>query len=336
MIKNIKTILAKLKKAKTVKTNGRRREQIQFYFIVIYKDQKLSIGLIGSSNRSHDLVDDLIIDIKQLIVDKQYVRDTEKLSNMIEELTNLLSIENNIREDSDIPVILLLDSVNFSIMQLDNKNTFNGLTTIRESLIENHKEDVFRLSPFIESDTLFDIFAYEGINNEKINIQYTSKRYITSWIETLRKINKKVAYIGSCNIPILLDLMSKEKKGFLLFDIGKSKSKIFVVDNQQNILEHPFPYGFQQFMREGVVDETRLIKQFTSRLNSDFTSGGNNYDVVYVAGITKINTTNLNGKQYKCLTTIHKKELARCKKNDKITMTEENFRTICILTKELL
>ena len=169
-------------------------------------------------------------------------------------------------------------------MQLDNKNTFNGLTTIRESLIENHKEDVFRLSPFIESDTLFDIFAYEGINNEKINIQYTSKRYITSWVETLRKINKKVAYIGSCNIPILLDLMSKEKKGFLLFDIGKSKSKIFVVDNQQNILEHPFPYGFQQFMREGVVDETRLIKQFTSRLNSDFIGGNNT--MLLIVGIT--------------------------------------------------
>ena len=90
MIKNIKTILAKLKKAKSVKTNGPRREQIQFYFIVIFKDQKLSISLISSSNRSHDLVDDLIIDIKQLVVDKQYVRDTEKLSNIIDELTNLL------------------------------------------------------------------------------------------------------------------------------------------------------------------------------------------------------------------------------------------------------
>ena len=81
---------------------------------------------------------------------------------MIDELTNLLSIENNIKEDLDIPIILLLDSINFSIMQFDNKNTFNGLTTIRESLVENHKEEVFRLSPFIESDTLLDIFAYEG------------------------------------------------------------------------------------------------------------------------------------------------------------------------------
>ena len=104
--------------------------------------------------------------------------------------------------------------------------------------------------------------------------------YITSWIDTLRKVNKKVAYIGSCNIPILLDLMRNEKKGFLLFDVGKSKSKIFVVDNQQNVLEYPFPYGFQQFMREGVLDETRLIKQFTSRLNSDFVSEGNNKDVI--------------------------------------------------------
>ena len=152
----------------------------------------------------------------------------------------------------------------------------------------------------------------------------------------MRKVNKKVAYIGSCNIPILLDLMRNEKKGFLLFDVGKSKSKIFVVDNQQNVLEYPFPYGFQQFMREGVLDETRLIKQFTSRLNSDFVSEGNNKDVIYVAGINKMNTTSLNGKQYKCLTTLHKRELARCKRNDKITMTEESFRTICILTKELL
>ena len=134
---------------------------------------------------------------------------------MIDELTNLLSIENNIKEDLDIPIILLLDSINFSIMQFDNKNTFNGLTTIRESLVENHKEEVFRLSPFIESDTLLDIFAYEGIDRNKINIQFTSKMYITSWIDTLRKVNKKVAYIGSCNIPILLDLMRNEKKGFL-------------------------------------------------------------------------------------------------------------------------
>ena len=65
MIKNIKTILAKLKKAKSVKINGPRREQIQFYFTVIFKDQNI-ISLISSSNRSHDLVDDLIIDIKQL------------------------------------------------------------------------------------------------------------------------------------------------------------------------------------------------------------------------------------------------------------------------------
>ena len=335
-IDNFKDYLSSLS-ASRIKNNGKRNnKKVQFYFTVIFKDQQLFIGLVKSSSNSQDLIDDLVLDVDQLVVDRQFVRDTARLSKMLEDLINLLSIENNLKNDIDVPVILLLDSVNFSIMQLTIKNTFRGLTTIRDSLLENSKDEVYSMSPFIETDTVFDILSYEGIKDDKVNIQFTSKKYINSWVETLRKIGRKVAYIGSCNIPILLKLMNIEKKGFLLFEIGQSKSKIFDIDSNKNVLEYPFPYGYQQFVRDGNVDGERLIKQVNSRVESEFLSERDNREVIYVSGLTKLENLNANGKRYKCITGLLKKELARCKKNDKISMSRTNFRTICFLAEDLV
>ena len=82
-------------KDKNVKTNSQRGELFNF-ICGNFQNQKLSISLVGSSKKSYELIDDLIIDINQLVVDRQY--GTRKLSNMIDELTNLLSIENNIKK----------------------------------------------------------------------------------------------------------------------------------------------------------------------------------------------------------------------------------------------
>lgn len=335
-IDKFKNHFSLLSTSRIQRTGKGNNKKVQFYFTVIFKDQQLFIGLVKSSSNSQDLIDDLVLDVDQLVVDRQFVRDTARLSKMLEDLINLLSIENNLKNDMDVPVMLLLDSVNFSIMQLTIKNTFRGLTTIRNSLLENSKDEVYSMSPFIETDTVFDILSYEGIKDDKVNIQFTSKKYINSWVETLRKTGKKVAYIGSCNIPILLKLMNIEKKGFLLFDIGQSKSKIFDVDNNKNVFEYPFPYGYQQFVRNGNVDGERLIKQFNSRVESEFLSERDDREVIYVSGLTKLENLNANGKRYKCITGLLKKELARCKKNDKISMSRTNFRTICLLTEDLV
>lgn len=335
-IEKIKTFLSSIRKPREGTVVVRKGESTQFYFTVMFKDQKLFIGLVKSSAKSYELIEDLTVDVDQHVVDKQYVRDTEMLSKILYDLINLISIENKLQDDIDAPIILLLDALNFSIVQLANKNTFNGLTTIRESLLKNSKSDIYDMSPFIESDTVFDIFAYEGINSEKINLQFTSKKYINSWADTLRKSGKRVAFLGSYNIPILLELMRIEKKEFLLFDIGTSKSKVFHVDNLRNITEYPFPYGYQQFIREGSIDEVKLIKQITSRIQSDRLSGKIVNELIYISGLTNFEDTRMNSRQYKLLSTLLKKELARCKKNDKISMPEVNFRIISLLTRELL
>jgi hypothetical protein len=336
ILEKSKTFLSSIKELRERSATIKKGEKSQFYFTVIYKDQKLFIGLVKSTVKSYDLIDDLTIDVEQVVVDKQYVRDTESLAKILYDLINLLTIENNLQDDLDIPIILLLDSVNFSIMQYTNKSNFSGLTSVKDSLLKNNKNDIYNLSPYIESDTVFDIFAYEGINNDKMNIQFTSKKHISSWVDTLRKIEKKIAFIGSSNIPILLELMKIEEQEFFLFDVGTSKSKIFYIDKQKSITEYPFPYGYQQFIREGSIDGERLIKQITTRIKDDLLSEKNGNELIYISGLTNSEDPKLNSKRYKWLATLFKKELTRCKKNAKISMPEVNFRIISILTKELL
>ena len=125
-------------------------------------------------------------------------------------------------------------------------------------------------------------------------------------------------------------------QNFSLSNFDQLFQKIFDIDSNKNVLEYPFPYGYQQFVRDGNVDGERLIKQVNSRVESEFLSERDNREVIYVSGLTKLENLNANGKRYKCITGLLKKELARCKKNDKISMSRTNFRTICFLTEDLV
>ena len=101
-IDNFKDYLSALS-ASRIKNNGKgNNKKVQFYFTVIFKDQQLFIGLVKSTSNSQDLIDDLVLDVDQLVVDRQFVRDTARLSKMLEDLINLLSIENNLKNNKTL------------------------------------------------------------------------------------------------------------------------------------------------------------------------------------------------------------------------------------------
>ena len=308
----------------------------QYYTGVIFKDQLLSVGLIQRGDKSWKLIDNITVEIKQLVVDSQNVRDTKALSKTIKELSDLLVFENGKENEGEIPIILLLDSAKFNFAQLRYESEVTGLTTIKESILSKHKSDIYDKSPYIENDTVFDIFSYNEFKNSIINLQFGSKKYVKSWVETIRDIEKKIAYIGSCNLPHLLTLLQAEKGIFMFYEIGKFKSKIYKVDEYQNIEEYPFPYGYQQFKQGEVVDSRKLLDQIDSRVKAENICRGRNDITTYFAGIPSLKSKDATKNKRTPITGLFKKELEYYGKSDNETFTEEMFKSLFITMEAVL
>ena len=232
-------------------------DQSQLFIAIAFRDQSLYIYLVSDSTRQFTVIDFMELKIPSLVIGQDQVLRTEELAETISDAVEVFSHEYNARRSlDDIPALILLEPCKFDIGCVNLSEKLTNYSEAKKQINDKAKYEVFAQSPFIQDDTAYEPFTISNnIDNiTKLNIMYTSERFLRSWSNVVEAVGLKMAYIGSSSSPLLLNLAEANNQPCIMIDVQRLASRIYCINGKVDpIIELKFPYGYMQFMSEGNI-----------------------------------------------------------------------------------
>lgn len=230
-------------------------EKSQTFIVIAYRDQELCIYLAEYSPKQFTVLNFINLKIPSLVIGEDQVLRTNELAEIISDAIEVFAFENKIGSSlNEIPAIVLLEPSKFDIDCINLRETERYSEAISQ-IDDQAMYKIFEKSPFIQDDTSFEIFtiAEEFYKLNKINIMYSSKKFLKSWSNVVEAVGVKTAYIGSASSPLLMDLAESNNCPCILLDMQKLNSKIYCINGKKDpiIIELKLPYGYMQFTSGG-------------------------------------------------------------------------------------
>ena len=280
--------------------NANRGMHSQTFLVIIYRDQELYIYLVRDTTKSLAILNFIKLRVASLVIGTDQVLRINELAETISDVIEVFIHESNAgRSINELPTIVMLEPSKFDIGYVNlDATTYSEAV---EDLDDKTMYDIFAKSPYIQDDTLYEPFTVSNDFGDggKLNIMYSSKRFLTSWANVVEEIGLKMAYIGSSSSPILLDIAEKYNNPYILLDMQRLSSKIYCINgSKEPIIELKFPYGYMQFISsENSVSCERLrVRLFATIKQSNVPSVFKTAKVILTGLPSSVQTTSLKTK----------------------------------------
>ncbi len=212
------------------RTGNSNKDKVYSYIFrcIYYSDYTLSVAKVTQEQSKATIESVLKIPLPGNIVNDGMVQDSEDMSKIILDMSIALGIK-------DAPVILLLPSSLFKLY------TFNSSDLISKTILDPL---IRAKSPYLPIET---IIKNEDLNNKfktLSRVMYVQKKLITSWLNTLEKLNSPIVCLTT-HAPHILDMLSKKdtETNTILCDIELSNTTIFINKKEGEVISRKLPYG---------------------------------------------------------------------------------------------
>ena len=244
-------------KQKTLK-NIRNKQDIEIKngntIIFLFSNQVLTAVNLHSDKQiqSQDVI---TITISSQVASKNKIIDAIQFGETIADIAEVFNNRNkNVRMEAETPCIFFIESDKFHITEYDKATLELGaeINTTKSHIVDH-------LSPYVPSDSYCEILDLRTkINSpnkeQKNNLVFASKSYLTSWTDAIRHSKLLAAYIGPIISPIIYKHARDNDLKNIYIVLEKLSARIYHIEDF-TAYQYSLPFGTAQLCNNSDQEE---------------------------------------------------------------------------------
>ena len=223
-----------------------------FNFISIYyAENNLMISRNIETKKGIKIEKDISINIPGDIIDGDKVLNFESLVKIIQDIISVIG-------NNQLPLFLILSSKFYKCKTFSKKEL---------AVSKNINAKLILMSPFVEENTTLRIKDESNIDSqESINVVFSRKDIIQSWVKVLSKLENPKIGISNGYLELTESYLKidSESDSFIIADVDALSTTLFFKNKNSYLSSSILPFGSELYNSES--DEIRI--QYFNRLQN--------------------------------------------------------------------